>query len=239
MTTSNYSSIGAFGGNMKSPISNPWNFCINETISQSFNGGPTTSNLYAQYSKRCQIFTADYCAQNWDENCEKASKNINYQYPNIFGRSGLGSEFECEQKLTAGDYLIRNAAAQRFKISMGNCNQVCEPFDPNVADSPIICYDATWGGNCMGYNAGAYNGGNCEGSNGRCIPQFEVNPKNIDRDIIMNKVLANPKIAISILINIYNTMKRKGTFKYLAQTQLGRFFNTEYFQRFLALVLKK
>ena len=35
-------------------------------------------------------------------------------------------------------------------------------------------------------------------------PVYEVNPKTIDSDPLMNKILANPRIAMDILKNIYD-----------------------------------
>jgi hypothetical protein len=53
---------------------------------------------------------------------------------------------------------------------------------------------------------------------------FAVNPKTIDADIVMDKLLMNPSSAIDILSNIYNTMKSKKTLASLAGTKLGMFF---------------
>ena len=58
-------------------------------------------------------------------------------------------------------------------------------------------------------------------------------PSNIDNDPVLNKVLDNPHIAIQMLVNMYNTMKRKGTLESISNTRLGRFFNTSDFQVYI------
>ena len=62
--------------------------------------------------------------------------------------------------------------------------------------------------------------------NDQCIPTYEVNPVGIDDDPVMNKILDRPIIGIDILVNIYNTMKRKNTLVGLNGTRLGKFFET-------------
>jgi hypothetical protein len=52
-----------------------------------------------------------------------------------------------------------------------------------------------------------------------------VDPKTIDSDPVMDKLLARPIIGINILTNIYNTMKRYGTLAQLKGTKLGNFYN--------------
>ena len=52
-------------------------------------------------------------------------------------------------------------------------------------------------------------------------------------NIVMNKIMNNPKIAIYIIINIFNTMKRKGTLHKLSNKRLGFYFMSEGFQSFM------
>ena len=58
------------------------------------------------------------------------------------------------------------------------------------------------------------------------VPEYVVEPDKIDEDIVMNKILEKPIIAMNILVNIYNTMKRYGTLSKLRGTKLGNFYNT-------------
>jgi hypothetical protein len=68
---------------------------------------------------------------------------------------------------------------------------------------------------------------------GNSYVYYEVDPKTIDEDIVMDKILMKPEIALDLLVNIYNTMKRKKTLKELNDTKIGKFFmtNTAYFDR--------
>jgi hypothetical protein len=97
---------------------------------------------------------------------------------------------------------------------MHNATKVYEPFDPTIASSPLISY---WKPN------------ECTNSSGR--PEYSVDPKEIDNDPVMNKILQKPQIALDILKNIYYTMKRNGTLKQLNETKLGNFYkqNPKYF----------
>ena len=60
---------------------------------------------------------------------------------------------------------------------------------------------------------------------GECVPEFAVDPTLIDADPVMNRLIDKPGIAFQLLVNIYNTMKRKGTLNNLKGTRLGTFFN--------------
>lgn len=206
MKRSNYRNIKEFGQNMNSlDVDNPISYCLNWTIDQQFNHGGN-SYIYGQYSKPCQSYLSDYCAEKWDGFCEVASKNTNISFPNNI-------EDNCHQlsRMTAGDLLIRNTAAKKYLIEMsGDCVQRFEAFDPTVANSPMISY---WGPSYCG---------------GVCIPTYAVNPETIDDDVVMNKILDNPIIAIDILLNIYETMKKNGTLEKLIGTKLGKFYQAYY-----------
>ena len=117
MSTYNYSSIGNFGSNINSSneLNKAWGQCMGSTIDQQFNGG-VLGALYGQYSNKCQQFMADQCCNNWDGNCEVASQNINKSFPNIEAGCGALAMFACEHDLTAGEMLIRNAAARKYRV---------------------------------------------------------------------------------------------------------------------------
>jgi hypothetical protein len=205
-----YRSINSFGPSTTSDSTNPLTYCLNDNIDQRFlHGG--NSDMYGQNSRPCQAFLSDYCAEHWDDFCEVASKNNTTSYPN-----NMGSCSSNNLANTAGDVLVRNTAAKKYLVAMGNCIQKFEPFDPTVADSPMISY---WVPDCYNYT---YS----------CSPLYAVDPKTIDDDIVMNKVLSKPYIAIDILANIFNTMSMKGTISQLKGTKLGKFFdeNLSYFQ---------
>lgn len=204
-----YRQITQVGSNSYNPINNPLSYCIDNTMDQRFLHGSSSDTL-GQHSKACQAYLSDYCSENWDEFCELASSNRSVnQYPNnIQGCESVG-DTPC-LGLTAGEILIHNTAAKKYLTEMQGCVKKFEPFDPNVATSPMISY---------------WVKGNCAGQRG-CVPVYEVDPAKIDNDILMDKILARPIIALGILVNIYNTMKRKGTLVQLKGTKLGNFYST-------------
>lgn len=207
-----YSKIINFGPNKMDYNANPLSYCMNSNLDNNFTKG-ATGDLYGQHSAKCQMFMSDYCARKWDGNCEIASMNINSNYPNNIS---MNDDID-SMNLTAGEILIQNTASKKYLVEHYNSYWEYEPFDPTVANSPLVrrlMNDSTHG-------------------NGKCVPVYEVNPSTIDQDPVMDKILMKPKIAMFILVNIYNTMKRKGTLSQLQGTKLGRFYsvNKEFFEK--------
>lgn len=199
-----YIQLSSFGNSKVNtlPIYNndPLTYCIGNTISQRFNHG-SNADIYGQNSNPCQVYLSQRCARNWDNICEFAScKEINAEYNEVPDTMFAGNKEIIG--LSSGDILLRNTAQEKYRIAMLNCTLKTEPFDPINPSSPYISY-------FIGQN---------------CIPQYAVNPNIIDNDIVMHKILDNPKIAIQLLKNIKNTMIRLGTFHLLKGTRLGNFY---------------
>lgn len=216
---STYKCISNFGqGASNAPANNPLTYCLDQTLDNEFIHGATGETIGGAHGKHCQAFMSQYCANKWDDVCEYASNNRSTIYPNNLQRCGSGSDSECKG-LTAGDILIQNTASRKYLVEMGGtCSLKYEPFDPTVASSPMVAF---WEGAC-----------NTQGSGG-CVPVYAVDPKKIDSDPVMNKILAKPIIAWSVLLNIYNTAKRKGTLNELKGTKIYRFFMSQPFQNYL------
>ena len=207
----NYASISSFGSNAHSEVNNPLTYCLNDNMDQRFlHGGH--ADTYGQHSRACQLFLSEYCANKWDSFCEVASMNTNSWLPNTLVTQGCheGGNSAC-QGLTAGEILIYNTACRKYLVKMLGATKKYEPFDPNVASSPLISYWVPSDGNPLFRD-------------GCSVPVYTVNPTTIDSDPVMDKILAKPGIAPLILINIYNTMKRMGTLKNLKGTKLGHFY---------------
>lgn len=207
MNTNGYKNVSDFGSNSYSAVNNPLTYCLNDNMDQRFlHGG--AADTFGQHSRPCQLFMSEYCADKWDVFCEVSSKNTNTSYPNQSeGCTGSG-DIACKG-MTAGEALIHNTAARKYLHKMHNAIKKYEPFDPTVASSPMISYWAS--SNCTYSNAG--------------IPEYVVDPSKIDGDVVMDKILMKPIIAMNILINIYNTMKRYGTLSGLQGTKLGSFYS--------------
>jgi hypothetical protein len=196
-----YSKISNIAPNTKFPSTNPLTYCTGNGLERGFTHGGQ-SDIYGQYSKPCQLYVSEYCAQGWDEFCEVSSQNKSTQYPVNF--NNCNQNLVACNNLTHGEGLIRNTASRKYLVKMHNGIKKYEPFDPNNPDSPMVTYWDNDGGNL--------------------IPEFEVDPKTIDKDVVMNKILAKPCIAFNILINIYNTMKRNNKINQLKNTKLGNFY---------------
>lgn len=214
MRRSDYRTISEMVPNTYNPIDNPLTYCIDNTTDQKFLHG---SDSYGQHSKPCQEYLSTYCSEKWDNHCEEASINPK-MLPNNIEHLGITRGIP-KQTLNAGDTLIYNTAAKKYLISMGNCSRKYEPFDPTVASSPIISY---WVGNKDGCRSGMCDRSRPVG----CDPVYSVNPVGLDSDIVMNKILSNPDIAMDILVNIYINMRNTGRLKSLVGTKLGLYYNT-------------
>ena len=210
----NYRPIASFGSNAYSPVNNPISYCLNETMDNRFLHGGSSYIVEGQHTKNGQAYFSEYCANGWDQFCEVGSRNTSRSYPNnIQLNINFGST--ASQNLTAGEILIYNTAAKKYLVNMLGCRKKYEPFDPTVATSPMISF---------------WVSDQCS-RNGKCVPIYSVDPSTIDNDPVMDKILSKPQIAIDILINIYNTMKRNGTLSQLKGTKLGNFYdNVPYFK---------
>ena len=180
------------------PTNDPTTYCINKTIDSSF---MHSSSSWGQSCKPCQAWMSQRCSENWDNICEYTSYNTEPSYPNNMELGNMPYGI-VNKNLIAGEILIRNTFSRKYLTGMYGSSLNSEPFDPNVMLSPQITF---WD-----------SGG---------IPVYEIKDvSSIDNDIVMNKVLDRPYIADDMLINIYNTMKRKGTLPTLKGTRLEYFF---------------
>ena len=208
-----YKTISDFG-NLSPDVAqnNPINYLLSDSIDNSFNNGSISQTISGPYSRNGQAFMAQYCSTNFDGVCEYASKDKSIIYPNSIG---MGPD-QVTQNISAGDFLVANTARRKYLVSMGGdcCILKVENFDPTVAASPLVQY----------WEEQRVNG---------CIPIYKVDPSKIDDDIVMNKILSNPIIAIDVLINIYNTAVRLNKLHDLKNTKIYNFFQTPTFQHYI------
>ena len=234
--SSSYTMIGTFGqGVNKSPQANPLAYCALSGLDSGFmNTLGSGSNICGPESSQCQLFMAQYCATNpqgWNGVCEYLSQDQRTVYPNTVQQCN-GPSGRCFTNMTKGQVLIRNTAQEKYLIGMsGNCKRDYEPFDPTVADSPLISRWKPLAGSCG-------SSGSCNGAN-QCIPIYGVDPASIDQDPVMNKILDQPWIAMDILVNIHNHAARNGQLQKLQGTRLHTFFKTPDFQSIVASRLYK
>jgi hypothetical protein len=210
---SSYVSLQSFGAtDSLSSVDNPLSTCSIPPLESRFLNGsnyPITND-----STNCQLFTAGYCANNWDGTCEYMSKNTDTTFPAMMeSESGTGVlKGSTPTNIPLGEILIKQTAMNKYITHMSsNCQRVYQPFNPTVVDSPLV---SRW----VPKNGGV------------CTPIYDVVAETIDADPVMNKILAKPIIALDILVNIYNTRTRNGTLKQLKGTRIGDLFNTNWFQ---------
>jgi len=223
---SQYTCISNFGPN-QSVNSNPLALCMTSQLDSGFNGTLGGANLSGPDNQLCQIFNAGYCAANWDNVCEYASKDASKNAPSVV----LSSNAPQGNYLTAlgsllnkGQMLLRNTAAEKYLSEMSsNCVREFQPFDPTVPNSPLV---STWVNKT---NTNCNNNLNNNMSD-RCIPIYRVDPSKIDNDIVMNKILEQPWICTDILVNIYNNAVRTGEINKLKNTKLYVLFMSPNFQ---------
>lgn len=221
----NYVKIMSFGKLAdKSKMVDPLTYCAVSGMDSMFNH--TAGSRINKDSSQCQNFMSDYCANNWNEVCENASRDSTLGIPNMVGGvNNCNSNSNCYVtgnmgQLTQGEILIRNTAAKKYlKDGIQSCYFKYEPFDPQTSTSPMI---RVWKTN------------DCSTQySGPCVLEYEVDPKVIDADPVMNKLLENPLIGLDILINIYNTAMKYGKFNQLQGTRLYNLFLSPVFQQYV------
>lgn len=179
----------------------PVDMCLFSDVDKSMGAG-VLGYRYGPSNENCQLFMADRCAKNWDSVCDIAAKNRGATLPNnatIFG-AAQGQRGTVLGGSTVGAQLVHSAGQRRFcKFSNTNIQQF--PFDPTNMSSPMVTR----------INRSQY------GNNPVCT----VNPKTINSDVLMNKMLDDPGTSMETLSNICFNMRGK-----LGGTRLGRFCST-------------
>jgi hypothetical protein len=184
-------------------VENPLTYCINDNTDKRFLVGGESNNLIGQQSENCQLFLSEYCAKNWDGFCEIAYNNKDSDLlPNIEESSTAAS-------LNSGEQLLHNTAARKYLVELKNGIIVRKPFDPNVANSPVVSYIV------KDPNAPA---------NSYVETLYMVQSLTIDSDPVMNRMLKHPEKYMDILQSIYSGMKIKNKLQELQNTKLGNFY---------------
>lgn len=205
-----YASLINFGN---TKASDPLTYCAVSGYESGFNNTLGNTFLHPE-SKQCQIYMSQYCAKNWDGVCEKIYNDTTKIYPSATNTKFLNDTTKTPKEvfLTRGQNLLRNTALEKYiKMMSSNCVLKQELFDPTVPNSPMI---SRWVSTNSSYT---------------CMPIYDVVASTIDNDIVMNKILLQPYIAIDLLSNIYNTRVREGTLGELENTRIGDFYKSAYF----------
>lgn len=222
-----YRQISDFAPDIKNEITtDPLLYCVLDTMDSQFLHG-ATGRTFGKYNEHCSEYLSTRCALNWDGVCETISRDNETRFPNTGGPlpryNILGQYIPVPTGLTYGQQIIRDTAFKKYKVQLTDCNVYCEPFDPTVANSPLVCYEART--SCSvgptNYNVclGVSEGGMCESV--YKIVQEQVS--SLDTDPVMNKILDNPKLAPDLIDQIYWTMKGENTLGILQGTRLYKY----------------
>jgi hypothetical protein len=102
--------------------------------------------------------------------------------------------------------MIRNAAERRFLVYPNIC-MTAEPFDPNVANSPIVSrYNSSYKPGPVGFK-------NLD------------NPASIDNDLLMDDVMLNWAACFDVLTKIYKGYKDKNPAINIYPSKFERFLS--------------
>jgi len=174
---------------------NPLTYAILPTFNTVFLHGSSSSNLLkTPYSPGSQNYMSERCSIVYDGFCEGYVKfNPDFYWPNVAAIDNLTLNIAknyLKIKTTVGQDMIRNAAERRF-LTYANVTSYAEPFDPNVANSPLVTrYSST-------YNVGTIGYKNLD------------DPAAIDNDQLMMAVLENWPACFDVLTKIYMGYKNK------------------------------
>ena len=178
--------------------------CLSDTLDRKFKYGGEVGANSGPRNQQCQSFMAQRCADKWDGFCE-------YYYQQ-YGPNGTAmnrtawpspvwrpweEKYGLNLQLSLGDQLLRDAAERKF-CKLINCNATVQPLDPMDPNSVRVTTYSDYTG---------------------CVPVCTVNPKTIDDDPVMNRILDNPTVAAGTVINICNTSKNQGI--NLSGTKIG------------------
>ncbi|NDB36068.1 MAG: hypothetical protein EB023_12175 [Flavobacteriia bacterium] len=220
-----YRQISDFAPDIDNQYSaDPLFYCTTDGLDSQFLHG-AQGRIFGRYNKHCSEFLSTRCAKNWDDVCEAISHDRETRYPDLSGPlasyTGQKGGNVC---LPYGEQLVRDSAIKKYKSMTLDCNLQCEPFDPTVANSPMICFETRT--NCtVGSGIAQTCIGGSEG--GICEPIYTITPEQarvLDTDPVMNRILNKPEIALDLLENIYKTLEKNKQLNIIQNTRLAKFY---------------
>lgn len=173
----------------------PLQMCLIDSMDRNFEFGGAVGKLTGANSERCQQYMAQRCAENWDGFCEYFYRNNDKISVNPITRQ-WETKYGFNIPMTTGENLLRNTAEIKY-CTFPNCTPRIEPFNPIGSSTHILTYT------------------------NHCNPICKVDPKTIDQDVVMNRMLEKPLVTAGTLVNICNTSKNDNID--LHGTKIGNF----------------
>lgn len=222
-----YSTFGDFGSGMNKNVlnpmdqSNPLTYCIVPSYNSQFLHGSTSANLlYTPQGPGCMNYMSERCSIVYDGFCRAYNTlNTDTSWPNTGAIDNLTRTIAnsfLNIKPTTGQNMIRNAAERRFLVYPGIC-ATSEPFDPNVANSPVVSrYNSSYSPGPIGFK-------NLD------------NPASIDNDLLMEEVMKHWPTCLDVLVKIYKGYKDKNPTIKIYPSRFERFLHDKstVFEEFL------
>lgn len=220
-----YTTISDFG-QINNTLNDPATYCILDGLDSQFMHG-STGMIFGKGNFECSEYMSNRCASEWDELCQAYSETDTNKFPRAQG---------CPKGLNDGESFLRETAFKKYLLASKNCYSVCEPFDPTVADSPMVCYEIGTAPT-TGVNPGelwmvdrrplttCLNGG-CVLDKPPCEKIYGFTDKqmsSLDADPVMINLLRNPNVAFDLLILLSQWVKRTGNYQKIYNTHFWRF----------------
>jgi len=189
-----YSKFGQFGERMNSQIendtnaANPLTYCLFPSLnSQFFHGSSSSNQLYSNMNTSCTNFMAQRCSLLWDDYCEAYYQiNTDNYWPNMAVIDQIAYQNANQFfgiRPTMGQNLLRNTCYYKY-INTDDLKYTVEPFDPTVANSPLI--------KVFNEYVSRYS-----------KIQHLSDPSLIQKDTLVPKMLENFNICIDVIGRIY------------------------------------
>lgn len=177
--------------NMNAPLQ----MCMMESADRSFEFGGAIGKMTGPNSDKCQQYMAERCAKQWDGFCEYFYRSHDQIALNPIARPWENT-YGFDVPMTTGENLLRNTAEVKY-CEFPICEPRVEPFNPIGLTTHTLTYK------------------------NHCTPICSVDPKTIDSDVVMDRLLQDPVVGAGTLVNICNTSKNYNID--LSGTKIGTF----------------
>ena len=192
-----YTTISEFG-EINEIYNDPATYCVLDGLDSQFMHG---SIGFQKGNFKCSEYMSNRCSAKWDDLCETFADTKTKKFP----RSQYCSSFD----LTDGHTFLRETAFKKYLLKTSNCYYSCEPFDPTVANSPLVCFETETAGSVGPTPAAQWSIDGKVVYEGCQIPDNPSCQKiygftddqmySLDSDPVMNRLLTNPNIALDLL----------------------------------------
>jgi len=188
---------------------NPLTYCITPSLnSQFFHGSSSSNQLYSTMNTSCTNFMAQRCSTQWDDYCDAYLQiNTDNYWPNmaVIDRLAYQNANQFFQiRPTVGQNLLRNACYYKY-IDTSDLSYSIEPFDPTVANSPLIKIFQEY------------------------VSRYSTvihlsDPEEIRKDTLIPKMLSHYPICMDVIGRIYLAFLRKEKGVHIENTPFQSFF---------------